>query len=936
MDNLIDIQKQNAEALIKRILDTANSESDTASLMRDTISTATPALMNRIGSFLKSWDTTAKNLKNQVRDIVPQEIDESKSVTENVVRNIPSVAWDVATDLVPVRPLEVGLTLAAGPAGKAVGMGGKLIGKGATKIAPALANKIRQVMTAPMFAKTATKEAGTIASNVAAPIEKILAPTVEQVTAKQASILEKLDPNRKGLMNFLFGLNDGATLRESIKQGLQQGLPDEQIYKNVNELINSGKIFDSAIAMGKITKEQAMKMNTLFSPTTKLEHTKELVNQALIEKPAAMLDTKKRVMNRVTEALQNNEINPQVLKDVLKQEKILPAEYAQHFLETMSTSGKQLAELSRLARVYGKHMPEEFTETLKNKINNETVWEKVKNVYNAIDNTRRQLMVTQLATAARNAVSQAGRYTLQTVEDGLTGAMRSLYKFEKPSKTMRPMFEDVAAFFRKVSPADRKRLNTILDSDLIEKSRLLSNIMGDLTPQQKILKVLNTPNILQENFYRKMAFDAKLNSLLAERGKNTATASMEEIKALMPKAVDHALEITYAAQPKEGTLAKGVLDMYRAMPFLTTLNAFPRFWANSQKFLVDYSPMGFARLFSPKFIQKMASKNSTEAFQSLAKAQLGTLMLTGAYALRNSPYAGEKWYEIKLPNGKYVDARPYAPFSTYMFMAEAMKDLSGKKTNITPYDWAQAVVSINRIAGTGLAIIDWIRANNPYVTEYGLKNILGQFIGNFTIPARTASDIIGGFGKPEKYVRDTTQNPVLGPAMANIPFLSRKLPPARSVLKETPVERENPIIRQLTGVTLKSKNPLEKEVDRLAVSTKDLNPKSGDAQIDLITKKVMGKQFSPVIQQLVQSKEYQQLDDIDKTEALKEAIGKGRRASLQLTKAAYPKKAVILRIKKMKPNMQKRAFDELLKQGKITKKDLEEMKVNMKALGMHQ
>ena len=42
-------------------------------------------------------------------------------------------------------------------------------------------------------------------------------------------------------------------------------------------------------------------------------------------------------------------------------------------------------------------------------------------------------------------------------------------------------------------------------------------------------------------------------------------------------------------------------------------------------------------------------------------------MLTGAYYLRSQPYAGEKWYELKL-GGKTFDTRAYNPFAAYLFV----------------------------------------------------------------------------------------------------------------------------------------------------------------------------------------------------------------------------------------------------------------------------
>lgn len=688
--------------------------------------------------------------------------------------------------------------------------------------------------------------------------------------------------------------------------------------------------------------KNVMEKLVLTDPQVSLTHTKAVVADAISKAQVApegsvLKDQSKRVFKRIAEALGVGDIMPENLPEILKKENISPKEFATMFTDTISTAGKQLHALSVYSKSVGKYLGKEAEEIISKVKPVESGWDKAFEFYRKLDRPRRAAMVAQTATAARNFISQAGVYTVDTIDKAIAGLNRVTFGGEAPKEAMRDAYENVFAIYRRLaSPAAREGLEKLIENDTISKARLTSNIMGDLTLGNKVYKALNVLNSSQEIFFRKLALDAKLNSILGSQGLTMATASADDIAKAMEPAVQHALEMTFAAAPKSG-LGKAVTGMYKLVPPLTLVNPFPRFWANAQKYLVDHSPLGYARLFDPKFVAKMASKDGAEASLALAKAQTSTLMLSGAMALRNSPYAGEKWYELKVGGKdekgrqKYIDLRPFAPFSTYLLLAEAMKDASGEKTNLGAMDYVQGLVSINRIAGTGLALIDFLRNENATADVKIFKQVLGQFMGGYTVPLRTISDISAQFGGEEKYTRDTTTKPVLGPAMANIPGVSRSLPKAVDIYKKKDVEREQPGLRQVSGLTVKTKNIVQQEVDRLGLGTKGALPKTGNPKIDLEIKKNMS-QFSELYALTIMSKGYKNLEDIDKVEVLKRERSMIKQIATAMAKGNNPKEGIIMFLKGKPKNMQKRAFEILLKNGIIGKKETKSMGVNLKDL----
>lgn len=605
------------------------------------------------------------------------------------------------------------------------------------------------------------------------------------------------------------------------------------------------------------------------------------------------------LFKRIGESLRNQEINITDLPLQAQKYGLNAEQTAQLFEEAASYSGRTLQALSRVEKELQKLFPDII---IPKRL--PTLWEKFKVGYQSVDNFRRGLLVTQLATAMRNAVSQTGRYATGTITDAMNGVIS---KITGQGEGFTPFFKDISAVLRKTNKENRTKIQEILQNFPLENARLYNTPVGDVALANKITNTLNTFNRGQEYFFRNLILDAKLHSRASIKGVSIEKLDIEDFKY----AVDEALEWTFSKSPETGSFGNAIMKTYQAMPPLTLINPFPRFMSNSVKFLYDYSPTGIMSLFSKKSREKIASGD----FNAISKAIVGTTMLGSALVMRsNKNIAGEKWYEIKVGD-KTIDTRPFAPFSTYLFFAEVM--LNGGK-NIDGKDWALAMLGINRVAGTGLALLDLFKGNVDYKNAKDVvNNIISTYVGGFTVPFVTIKDVISQFKLDERFVRETREIPVIGGAIGNIPLLNNILPEKYSMFEDKVLEREYPLLRQLTGLSITTKPFILKELNRMGKNITDLIPKTGNLQANRIITKQTGIILDKFNDELELSKKYGNMIDSEKLNLLGELISTAKSEA----KGEIARDLAIIvynELKKVSGEKRKEILNDLNKRGLLT------------------
>lgn len=496
-----------------------------------------------------------------------------------------------------------------------------------------------------------------------------------------------------------------------------------------------------------------------------------------------------------------------------------------------------------------------------------------------LDDVRRAAAIGQLATGHRNAVAQTLRLALEVPVDILRrtferlgmGAERpagnplaTLYGF---AASLRPRnTESVLKLLDGIGPEGGILAKKLFGSPISEAATLSQGALtgrpfrglgrrmrqtrAEGRAEKRFIKATLGPvadaataySALQENFFRRAAFQARLMQRAGQ--KKLTWKQVQENPGLLSAddfedALSHALDITFAADPK-GELGKLFLKFVRSgQPITTQFASYPRYMANFGKFFLDFNPAGAIRLFSPSVRKERGS-------DVLAKAIVGTAMLGAGVALRMSDRAGEKWYEMKSEDGTerlnvIGLAGPYLPsFFLGELVARRLRDEPTPRP-ISPQDYLQGLAGL-RLSPATTAMFDMLAKRKDF--PEALDTMVGEFIGGFSVPLRTIKDFSAAFGNESERLyldpRDVLEMPgdirtrVLNPTIQNVPELGEKLkrPAAVSAVTGEKKKSEKPAQRQLFGATYRIPTDLGAELDRLGLDEFDLVKTTGAPKID--------------------------------------------------------------------------------------------------------
>jgi len=548
-----------------------------------------------------------------------------------------------------------------------------------------------------------------------------------------------------------------------------------------------------------------------------------------------------------------------------------------------------------------------------------TYWSKFVNfANNKVERTRRSLMVGQLATATRNAISQGATDMVGAFEAGISGTVEALVgKTMGDGRTMGDYYGDLIGHYHgivsRLTPEGRSGLEEVLNATPLVKRKLESGstfdtgatVLGDALkgalPEgagqwtQLVGDVLNLPNRLQEMEFRRIAYRARLEGNARALGYEDLNGVMEalrkpefdpKLKEAVAEAEDYALKQTYAYTPEAG-LPKAILNFYKAIPFSTAiLPPFPRFMINQYRWQMERSPTLFFNMFEKSFRDDLFSGadnawKSRQAARQLGQATSGLVMMNAAWILRNSEIAGPKYYQIATTKNaqgiqEFDDQRAYQPFTSYLFLAEAVKSIqTNQPLNMDANEMMDALVGIRRIGEVpAFALADIMRSLNssdPAVVERAIKTPAGQYFSSFFTPLNTLKDMGAAAGVDDwGIMKDVKGQELTGPAQANIP--GSNLPQRMDFTTGTPIASEHPVLRQLLGRSRSAMNDMR----QLIASTPDIMPsklvgdyknaeadnlvakhmgsllsmpsKEGSSMGDMLASKIKGMNLSPVMQ----------------------------------------------------------------------------------------
>jgi len=389
----------------------------------------------------------------------------------------------------------------------------------------------------------------------------------------------------------------------------------------------------------------------------------------------------------------------EVMTDIMGKYGITQREVAAAMFADASIAGKKLNQLSQLSRVMGRAGRIKTAGEAAEAADAELT-DKLSTTFRKLEDIRRLTLVSGVATAARNNISQVLRSGVDTLVYGFESAINPNKKFglrntlaqlentffyQQDAATM-------AQFMLDLAPAQKQRFYnqyTEVTNAFARKNPAQASMarQGDglvsenpiLDKWESVITSVNYLNRLQEAVYRNGAFTTSIQRQLFDKGidmmdvlrNGTITENIPE--DMIAKAVDDALEFTYASQPKTEIFRQA--NNFIVKSGLTLAIPFPRFMFKALEMTYNYNVLtGATTALTRIGLQKARGGAVTDGmYRQLAEGVAGGVPLFAlGYTLRDpeNGVAGSEWYMMQDGKGNEFDARPYFPLTPYLLIGE--------------------------------------------------------------------------------------------------------------------------------------------------------------------------------------------------------------------------------------------------------------------------
>ena len=630
--------------------------------------------------------------------------------------------------------------------------------------------------------------------------------------------------------------------------------------------------------------------------------------------------------------LQSGRMRPDVYAEILKKNDLTPEQFGDEILNLskeyvyeVSQAGRILQAVSTFNRINKE------TRNSLDKINPQAAGGIIdeRGTLRRIDDVRRGLMVSQLSTAVRNATGGAARSILDTGTKLIDFGIQKVTGKVNPEM---PLMTAGDAFGQIINLLPSKKAYELTKSILEVRPKEYDEMfrqynagvaLGGKAPDllggaEKAVYALNVFNRFQDSVFRSAVFADSVERGMKARGldfkETIKSGRMGDIpEDIIQRGVEDALDFTFSGKPKTETEAS-IVNVIEKLPGATIAIPFPRFMINSLRFMAEYSPLGSLHLMSSAERAAIRAGNT----KNISKTLAGSALLYGAYAMRDSEYAGEKWYEMKGEDGETVDMRPYAPFSAYLFAADVIKrNIDGTLYDLKGSDITEAALGIGSDK-TGLQLVDGMLGSIRQDPEYGaeglqdyLAKIAGEYAGTFFIPFQQIRDVMAELEPEEAKIRRTSEEP-LGPIKAKLPVAGRELPESFSYTNPQPRERIDPGLRQVTGVTkIAPKNEAEKEMDRLQIKEFEIFKRTGNTEADRLVASKSAALIDNVVSKFVADEAYGNMTNHQKRLMLKKLLGEVNTAARDQAMKENPELFLESAVKKSLSKDELRVLEEM-------------------------
>ena len=719
-----------------------------------------------------------------------------------------------------------------------------------------------------------------------------------------------------------------------------------QILRPLTEVMEESGLMGAAVSDARLSKEVAKRVTKAAT-----EIVKDMAEEGDPRLLQSIADKTKKASDIAYEIINREDIDSDIISGALARAGMTPEQFADVAGVSLSKSASELSAYSDLGKLL-KRMRELDPELQKKykelfrADDSTTMLGKAHDFMMRLDRERRALMVTQIATTARNVATAGMRLSFDMASNFIESSMYHVGRVGNAASDSAARTTGHRNGLQNVARDTFGILGRIIDqggskaaTDVLLKynprlARTLDRSLQEAGPDDlsKFSLFFNKLNMAQDVMFRRAVFadavDKRLRRISGE------TMDLEKFVAsgkalpndILQDSVEEALAFTFARMPKPGGKKVGdtigyhfikVNEAIGPLPVGLGTGTFPfsRFMVNAMQFQFDYSPLNAVNAIyhGAKGMHMKAIKGVSDAKtdaqmmkarEAMAKSIVGTAALTSAIYYRANNQ-DKKWYDITSDDGKTVDARPFFPIAPYLAVADLIVKVANDDLNPPTLKMVmEGITGAQLRTGASSYVVDTFF--NELQSEGNLSDIgtqrmgeivggyMGELVGGAMAPARVVNDVVAQFDAESAKVRDSSQatgltfteratSSFLNKTVKNIPVLQKTLPEFESPTREGAIIRQSPLVGQLTGVRTEApRSDVETELISQGYENFQIVPSTGDKQADRYIKKHMGILVETMLAREIEMSSYQNLSATERKASMKAKLRRYRKLAKEL------------------------------------------------------
>jgi len=432
-----------------------------------------------------------------------------------------------------------------------------------------------------------------------------------------------------------------------------------------------------------------------------------------------------------------------------------------------------------------------------------------------VENIRRGLLVSQIATAARNLTSGVIRAPMEGLGNVMDSAIYAAQKKGPVSgalelfsgdnwsgsfSNMKYMFSrpDVAKGYTDLilgAPELSKQFDNMFNN-INEIQKLTGRGTGTkldkvMSGMEDVVDVLNTPNRWQEYLIRRGQFFGELERLVKREydvdlidtlneGKlqdllNDASTIRPEgspsFVSLVDDAVTKALDVTYAKQPEIPVFRS--VSSFITRNGLTTIMPFPRFMFNSMELMGQYAggaSIPLTRKMASVVMKGQRGPLTSKDRQRITRNLMGMAAVGAAYWYRSSENAPPEYNQVAVGTDAQMDTTPTYPMAHFLYLGEATKRMGDGTFDdwFDSQEFVELFTGSNFRTGVGNSILEEVAQmadatdlTAGAATGRALGRTLGNYLSTWAVPFGQIIDAQRAAGVRGTEYKDVASDPTL-------------------------------------------------------------------------------------------------------------------------------------------------------------------------------